>query len=86
MKSVYIISERNSSRKNMEPNVIGSEQGDGGGGSEKAGVSRDLEVKKELALCIARKRSFQAEAWSGEGVRAFVEQKVGHGGWVCNVT
>lgn len=49
-------------------------------------MSRDLEVKKELALCIARKRSFQAEAWSGEGVRAFVEQKVGHGGWVCNVT
>lgn len=35
MKSVYIISERNSSRKNMEPNVIGSEQGDGGGGQRR---------------------------------------------------
>lgn len=43
-------------------------------------MSRDLEVK-ESTLCIARERSFQAEARSGEGVRAFVEQKVGHGGW-----
>lgn len=35
MKSVYIISERNSSRKNMEPNVIGSEQCDGEGGGQR---------------------------------------------------
>lgn len=44
-------------------------------------MSRDLEVKEEPALCIARECSFQAEAWSGEGVRTFVEQKGGHDGW-----
>lgn len=89
MKPVCIISERNGSRKDMEQgNVTEREEGWRRGGhflrvegSRDFAVSRNLEVKKKPALCIARECAFQAEAWSREGVTVFVVQKGGHGGW-----